>query len=196
MFTAWLTGWLAVWLGGRGPNAHVQQTTKLAITKLAIKSVARLTKIAHWAERQFDFVFFSLFLVFFAFLFLRCLFAVVFGSQVAHTRCRLAVRYSSHARWLRSYSNEMFAPAHYIIGLNYCIFQSSFLYSIFHFPFSIRCVDCAWWKEKNAEISYTGKFMKIIVAAPVRVAYLLFTFAARKNDGQSSISLEAAAALS
>lgn len=42
----------------------------------------------------------------------------------------------------------------------------------------------------------TGKFMKIIVAAPVRVAYLLFTFAARKNDGQSSISLEAAAALS
>lgn len=65
---------------------------QLAITKLAIKSVARLTKIAHWAERQFDFeVFFFVFRsVSFCFFFvlLPLLSAGSFGTQVVHTRCR------------------------------------------------------------------------------------------------------------
>lgn len=52
---------------------------QLAITKLAIKSVARLTKIAHWAERQFDFeVFFFLFFARFLFVFFLLLFCLLF----------------------------------------------------------------------------------------------------------------------
>lgn len=117
---------------------------QLAITKLAIKSVARLTKIAHWAERQFDFeVFFFVFRsVSFCFLFASFLFAVSvllpllsacsFGTQVVQTRCRRrlsTVRRADRARWLRSYSNEMFAP----------VITSSARPGLLHFSSMFRC---------------------------------------------------------
>lgn len=169
---------------------------QLAITKLAIKSVARLTKIAHWAERQFDFeVFFFVFRsVSFCFLFASFLFAVSvllpllsacsFGTQVVHTRCRRrlsTVRHAAHARWLRSYSNEMFAPAitssawTTAFFFDVSLFRSFLSLCIFSFIF---CVDCAQ-KCGNFVCRKRRKFMKIIVATSSLLSFHLLTFARR-----------------
>lgn len=115
---------------------------QLAITKLAIKSVARLTKIAHWAERQFDF---EVFFLFFArFLFVSCLFCclccllVVSGLRlcirdvvVAHCpACGLCPVITKLFKW-------NVCAGHYIIGLDYCIFLRCFVCSLSLSAFSV-----------------------------------------------------------
>lgn len=170
---------------------------QLAITKLAIKSVARLTKIAHWAERQFDFeVFFFLFFARFLFVFFlllfcllflfccRCCLLVVSGLRLCIrdvvVACRLSGMWTVPGDYEVIQMKCLRRPLHHRPGLDYCIFLRCFVVSllslcIFSFIF---CVDCAQ-KCGNFVCRKPRKFMKIIVATSSLLSFHLFTFARR-----------------
>lgn len=171
---------------------------QLAITKLAIKSVARLTKIAHWAERQFDFeVFFFVFRsVSFCFLFASFLFAVSvllpllsacsFGTQVVHTRCRRrlsTVRHADRARWLRSYSNEMFAPAITSSAWTTAFFFDVSLFRFFPSAFSV--LFSVLIAPRNAEIFYAENRENLWKLLWQRVRFSLSIYSLSLVDGDS-----------
>lgn len=186
---------------------------QLAITKLAIKSVARLTKIAHWAERQFDFqvFFFCLSLGFFLFSFCFfsvccCCLLVVSGLRLCirdvPVACRLStVRHAARARWLRSYSNEMFAPAitssarttafFFVVSL-FCCFASFPLHFRFYFLCWLRPEMRKFCMPKAEKIyeNYCGNEFASLSLFPF--IHFRSSMAIAKNVFQS-ISLEAAA---
>lgn len=184
--------------GGCGPNAHLRQLQQTTTCHNKVSHKIRCSTNENRPLSRKAIWFWSLFFCFrsvsFCFLFASFLFAVSvllpllsacsFGTQVVHARCRRrlsTVRHAARARWLRSYSNEMFAPAitssawTTAFFFDVSLFRSFLSLCIFSFIF---CVDCAQ-KCGNFVCRKPRKFMKIIVATSSLLSFHLFTFARR-----------------